>query len=226
MKTATYKAHIAEGQTRDIRIKLHKADMSRLENSLDKVKACQFYVREILGEVGGEAHHYTARQLFVPRREVREGELQAIYAFHAGLPEEINYSNVEAVIAQCYEHFEKWVTVDDKRRTKEQVEAENKAYAEREAQRLVWFEAKQKREREAMASRVKALAEDMANAGGVTVGRNEEKDGIEIKFAAKPEQGVIEALKEQGFRWHWKKKIWYARHSEQRQEFVDALARQ
>jgi hypothetical protein len=52
---------------------------------------------------------------------------------------------------------------------------------------------------------------------------NEEHNGIEITFNGKPAQGTINLLKENGFKWHNFKKVWYAKQSEQRLFFVDAL---
>ena len=43
---------------------------------------------------------------------------------------------------------------------------------------------------------------------------NNELQGIELKFDGKPESKILSALKENGFRWHNVKKIWYAKQSE------------
>jgi hypothetical protein len=52
---------------------------------------------------------------------------------------------------------------------------------------------------------------------------NAEHNGIEVSFNGKPAQGTINLLKENGFRFHMYKKVWYAKQSEQRLFFVDAL---
>lgn len=52
---------------------------------------------------------------------------------------------------------------------------------------------------------------------------NEEKNGIEVKFNNKPEQEVINSLKANGFRWHSIKKIWYAKQTKERREFINCL---
>lgn len=52
---------------------------------------------------------------------------------------------------------------------------------------------------------------------------NEEKNGIEIRFENKPEAEVLEALKENGFRWSGKQKMWYAKQSEERIAFVKSI---
>ena len=45
---------------------------------------------------------------------------------------------------------------------------------------------------------------------------NNDLNGIEIKFDVKPAADILAALKGLGFRWHQKKKIWYAKQSEER----------
>lgn len=52
---------------------------------------------------------------------------------------------------------------------------------------------------------------------------NEAKNGIEIRFEEKPESGVLVALKENGFRWSGKQKMWYAKQTDERMEFVKSL---
>ena len=52
---------------------------------------------------------------------------------------------------------------------------------------------------------------------------NEEKNGIELKFDSRPEQEVLNRLKEMGFRWHSQKKIWYSGLSTERIEFANNL---
>jgi len=52
---------------------------------------------------------------------------------------------------------------------------------------------------------------------------NSEKDGIEIKFDSKPDGAILSALKENGFRWHNQKKVWYAKNTDERMEFVKQL---
>lgn len=52
---------------------------------------------------------------------------------------------------------------------------------------------------------------------------NNEKNGIEIKFDSKPETAILTSLKDIGFRWSPKLKIWYAKKSEERMEYVKSL---
>lgn len=52
---------------------------------------------------------------------------------------------------------------------------------------------------------------------------NSEKNGIEIKFGNKPDVSILNALKENGFRWHNYKKVWYAKNTDERMEFVNQL---
>ncbi|EGT3606762.1 hypothetical protein ACSW9O_15245 (plasmid) [Clostridium perfringens] len=52
---------------------------------------------------------------------------------------------------------------------------------------------------------------------------NEEKNGIEISFSIKPDKEILSKLKENGFRWHRVKKVWYAKQSEERINFINNL---
>lgn len=52
---------------------------------------------------------------------------------------------------------------------------------------------------------------------------NEEKNGIELSFGTKPEKEALEALKENGFRWHKIKKVWYTKDTAERRNFINTL---
>lgn len=53
---------------------------------------------------------------------------------------------------------------------------------------------------------------------------NHEKNGIEIRFEGKPAEAVITGLKDHGFRWSGKQKMWYARQNDERMEFANGLS--
>ena len=53
---------------------------------------------------------------------------------------------------------------------------------------------------------------------------NTELNGIELTFDGKPGEQVRAALKENGFRWHRARGIWYATHSAARLELAQRLA--
>lgn len=57
-----------------------------------------------------------------------------------------------------------------------------------------------------------------------TYTRNEEKNGIEIKFESCPDKETREQLKAAGYRWHNKLKIWYAKYSAATYELAETLA--
>lgn len=57
----------------------------------------------------------------------------------------------------------------------------------------------------------------------IEISFNEEKNGIEIKFDGKPERAVLENLKANGFRWSRYQKIWYAKDTEERREFIKSF---
>lgn len=48
-----------------------------------------------------------------------------------------------------------------------------------------------------------------AKPGGIEVRRNEEKNGIEVVFPAKPSAEVIQFLKDNGFRWSGAQNLWW-----------------
>lgn len=56
----------------------------------------------------------------------------------------------------------------------------------------------------------------------VEVTKNEEKQGIEIRFSTKPDSNIIEQLKANGFRWS-KRGFWYAKQSDRTIRFADSL---
>lgn len=53
---------------------------------------------------------------------------------------------------------------------------------------------------------------------------NEEFNGIEITFESKPADDIRSTLKENGFRWHKAKGLWYAKQNAQRLELAEILA--
>lgn len=57
-----------------------------------------------------------------------------------------------------------------------------------------------------------------------TLTLNQELNGIEIRFDAKPLQATLDGLKKLGFRWHRQKKLWYAKQTPERLELAQAIA--
>lgn len=57
-----------------------------------------------------------------------------------------------------------------------------------------------------------------------TLTLNQSLNGIELKFEGKPVMGILSELKENGFRWHPKKKIWYAKQTPERLELAQEIA--
>ena len=53
---------------------------------------------------------------------------------------------------------------------------------------------------------------------------NKEKNGIEIRFDSKPDSNILASLKANGFRWHGKMKMWYAKQSADRMKFVNQIS--
>lgn len=54
---------------------------------------------------------------------------------------------------------------------------------------------------------------------------NSEKNGIEIRFDSKPAAEIISDLKANGFRWSSKRKMWYAKQTAERMEFIGKLGK-
>lgn len=52
---------------------------------------------------------------------------------------------------------------------------------------------------------------------------NSEKNGIEIRFDDKPEQQIIDTLKQYGFRWSAKQKMWYAKNTSERKQMIESI---
>lgn len=56
-----------------------------------------------------------------------------------------------------------------------------------------------------------------------TITTNAEKNGIEIRFDSKPSAETMAGLKENGFRWSGKQKMWYARQTAERIAFAESI---
>lgn len=56
-----------------------------------------------------------------------------------------------------------------------------------------------------------------------TITLNNELNGIEIRFDGKPAEEVISSLKENGFRWSGKQKMWYAKQNSSRLAFAQTI---
>ena len=55
------------------------------------------------------------------------------------------------------------------------------------------------------------------------VNLNKKLNGIELIFQEKPATEILTMLKENGFRWHRQKKLWYAKVTDERKDFVKEL---
>lgn len=52
---------------------------------------------------------------------------------------------------------------------------------------------------------------------------NQELNGIELSFEAKPDQATLDAIKAQGFHWNGRKMVWYAKQTADRLTFAESL---
>lgn len=66
---------------------------------------------------------------------------------------------------------------------------------------------------------------DKIEGGGsaVTINENEEKDGIEVRFAEKPASDVLDRMKSNGWRWSRFGACWYAKRTERARTFAAQL---
>lgn len=53
---------------------------------------------------------------------------------------------------------------------------------------------------------------------------NQDKNGIEVRFDGKPTKDVLDKLKENGFRWSNRQKMWYAKQSKERLALVKSFS--
>lgn len=62
-----------------------------------------------------------------------------------------------------------------------------------------------------------------SNPGFLRVEINPEFDGVEVYFPSKPSESTRDALKSAGYRWHNKKKCWYAKNTEKNLQALRAI---
>jgi hypothetical protein len=66
-------------------------------------------------------------------------------------------------------------------------------------------------------------AATVVNVEGITVRENPGLNGLEMMFPGKPDDSVIAQLKNNGWRWHHRKGLWYNRLTEQNKVFAESL---
>ena len=69
-------------------------------------------------------------------------------------------------------------------------------------------------------SKNKSNTKDFKN---ISVVYNKELVGIELYFKEKPNQDIIDGLKEKKFRWNRTKQCWYAKDNQDNRDFVNTL---
>jgi hypothetical protein len=62
-----------------------------------------------------------------------------------------------------------------------------------------------------------------STAGGITIRRNPEHDGVEISFPSKPAPDVLARVKGAGFRWSMRGKVWYKKYTPEAWRSAHAL---
>jgi hypothetical protein len=71
--------------------------------------------------------------------------------------------------------------------------------------------------------RAATVAQDVATGEGVCMRRNEERNGVEVRFPAKPPEAVRLQLKAAGFRWSRRGGCWYNKATPDAVEFAERL---
>jgi hypothetical protein len=61
------------------------------------------------------------------------------------------------------------------------------------------------------------------SAGGVQISRNDQHDGVEIRFPSRPAPEVLARIKGAGFRWSMRSHVWYKKYSPQVWELAHSL---
>jgi len=92
---------------------------------------------------------------------------------------------------------------------------ENRRLYEAEQIRLKAIQEKEKQE---------APAPTEKTPSGITWRLNDEKGGVEIKFPERPDDAIIQRLRNAGFRWSKPQKLWYAKQSDARIALAKELA--
>lgn len=72
-------------------------------------------------------------------------------------------------------------------------------------------------------SQKESKPQQSSNPGFLRVEFNAEFDGVEVYFPAKPSEATRDALKSAGYRWHGKKKCWYAKNTEKNLQALRAI---
>jgi hypothetical protein len=63
----------------------------------------------------------------------------------------------------------------------------------------------------------------LAQSNNITITHNEKLNGIELHFASKPEQTIIDIIKSNGWRWSNKNMLWYNTYNANNMKFVSNL---
>jgi hypothetical protein len=172
--------------------------------------------RELYGIIGESEKSSDFFSPFGPVAEIADEEQfkKDQEKFFADLPEIITLEAWPGIQQAAFDIYERHVPVEDNRKTPEQNAEDMRKLKERQDAAATQREAEEKKAQEAAVSHDNTdpgLAEDNPQ---IDIRANEEKNGIEIRFAEKPSPGILSILKEARFRWHRKRKFWYARQSD------------
>ncbi len=175
-----------------------------LTGILEKPETHQKSTFVMVAIYGGNFHpEYTAKMV-------------AIQAKHGAAITPDNYRGLINDLNELATWFGKNPMIHDKRITQA---AHDEAEASMEKFRVEQAERDRAR-RDQEAAR---LAETGRN-NKAQVSENAAKDGVELRFPAKPEESVISRMKAFGFRWAFSSKCWYARRNARTLDFAYALA--
>jgi hypothetical protein len=172
------------------------------------------YVIELNGVIGGIESRNTYLSLFgVNVREDVSAAWDRIGNQYGWLITKDNHKDLIESLTSALPALRNNRPIDDKRISQEKHEANMAACAAAEAKRI----------QEATARECSDTLPSTSS-GSVTVRRNHEKDGVEIRFSTKPAESVLTNLKMHGWRWARGSKCWYKKYSESAMSFANSIA--
>lgn len=71
-----------------------------------------------------------------------------------------------------------------------------------------------------------ATSQAIISTDGITISENEERNGVELRFATKPHSAVLNTLKAAGWRWSRYSGCWYAKRTPEALAFAQSIAAQ
>lgn len=190
---------------------------------------------EFISDAGAKAHAWDAEKNLTPETETATFAPDPILHGDRITPQALARNVVSARRSAAGA-----LSCASRRRIREKADADRKLAAhykleaaELSDQLVAWLEAnpgeaarlkEHKDIREALGVPAAPVAPTATGPSGATVSINEELNGVEVRFPAKPDESTIGALKSHGFRWSMRSRCWYHRRDEASEAFARSLA--